>query len=199
LVWLLFVDESLGKLNKTLINPNPKPFCYWGRCVSAPFFSWREERGHTHSLFHLITHSHTHTHTKHMQQGTIDLMVDEKESVSEWKVVSRSRSASLGDTHLTLLQVLFPLLSLLLFFGLVQSVLEATVSVLGRHSPHSSPGFFSPLPFSNTQVTLLKVLFSLEFFCSSLSLSLARTRSLSHSLSLPPPPLNFAISLSLYL
>ena len=136
-----------------------------------------------------------------MQQGTIDLMVDEKESVSEWKVVSRSRSASLGDTHLTLLQVLFPLLSLLLFFGLVQSVLEATVSVLGRHSPHSSPGFFSPLPFSNTQVTLLKVLFSLEFFCSSLSLSLslARALSLSLSLSLPPPPLNFAISLSLYL
>jgi 23S rRNA-/tRNA-specific pseudouridylate synthase len=39
------------------------------------------------------------------EQGTIDLMVDEKESVSEWKVVSRSRSASLGDTHLTLLQV----------------------------------------------------------------------------------------------
>jgi hypothetical protein len=82
-----------------------------------------------------------------MQQGTIDLMVDEKESVSEWKVVSRSRSASLGDTHLTLLQVLSPLLSLLLFFGLVQSVLEATVSVLGRHSPHSSPGFFPPLAF----------------------------------------------------
>jgi hypothetical protein len=124
-------------------------------------------------------------------------MVDEKESVSEWKVVSRSRSASLGDTHLTLLQVLSPLLSLLLFFGLVQSVLEATVSVLGRHSPHSSPGFFPPLPFSNTQVvTLLKIFFSLEFFCSSLSLSLARARSLS----LFPPPSQFRnLSLALSL
>jgi len=133
-----------------------------------------------------------------MQQGTIDLMVDEKESVSEWKVVSRSRSASLGDTHLTLLQVLFPLLSLLLFFGLVQSVLEATVSVLGRHSPHSSPGFFSPLPFSNSQVTLLKVFFLLNF-SAHLSLSLSLSRALSLALSLSPPPLNFAITLSLYL
>jgi len=93
------------------------------------------------------------------------------------RVFSRPRSASLGDTHLTHLTHLTQLTHL------------THLTLIQVYVP--------PCVFSDTQVTLLNVFSSLEFFCTSLSRARARARALSRARSLPPPSLNFAISLSL--
>jgi len=147
-----------------------------------------------------------------MQQGTVDLKVDEKESVSEWKVVSRSRSASLGDTHLTLLQVLAPLFSFLLFFlsgaecsrgrGLRPwATLTSLTSLTSLNSLTSltslSSKFMFPLAFFQTPRSLCSMFFPLLNFSAHLSLSRARERVLSLARALSPPPLSISQSLSL--